>query len=70
MVIQSTTFSADRRRVPMQAGETTPWLDLVRRRVRYARIEVIPGVSHFPQIDVPERVNALLADFVGSLAEF
>jgi pimeloyl-ACP methyl ester carboxylesterase len=56
--------------VPLKAGETTPWLDLVRRRVPYARIEVIPGVSHFPQIDVPERVNALLADFVGSLAEF
>jgi pimeloyl-ACP methyl ester carboxylesterase len=70
MVIQSTTLNADRKRVPLKAGETTPWLDLVRRRVPYARIEVIPGVSHFPQIDVPEQVNALLADFVGSLAEF
>jgi pimeloyl-ACP methyl ester carboxylesterase len=70
MIVQSTTLNTDRKRVPLRAGETTPWLDLVRRRVPSARIEVIPGASHFPQIDVPERVNALLADFVGSLAEF
>jgi pimeloyl-ACP methyl ester carboxylesterase len=42
----------------------------VRRRVPGARIEVIAGVGHFPQIEVADRVNALLADFVGSLAEF
>ncbi|HSD53509.1 MAG TPA: alpha/beta fold hydrolase [Burkholderiales bacterium] len=70
MVIQSTTLNMDRKRVPLKEGETTAWLDLVRRRVPSARIEVIPGVSHFPQIDVSARVNALLADFVGSLAEF
>jgi pimeloyl-ACP methyl ester carboxylesterase len=70
MVIQSTTMNADRKRVPMKAGETTPWLDLVRKRVPTARIEVIAGVGHFPQIEVPARVNTLLADFVGSLAEF
>lgn len=70
MVIQSTTLNADRKRVPMKKGETAPWLDLVRKRVPTARIEVIAGVGHFPQIEVPERVNALLADFVGSLAEF
>ena len=70
MVIQSTTLNADRKRVPLKEGETTPWLDLVRKRVPTARIEVIAGVGHFPQIEVPARVNALLADFVGSLAEF
>ena len=70
MVIQSTTLNLDRKRVPMKEGETTPWLDLVRKRVPTARIEVIAGVGHFPQIEVPGRVNALLADFVGSLAEF
>lgn len=70
MVVQSTTLNIDRKRVPMKEGETTPWLDLVRRHVPTARIEVIAGVGHFPQIEVPARVNALLADFVGSLAEF
>ena len=70
MVIQTTTLNADRKRVALKAGESSAWLDLVRRRVPNARIEVITGVGHFPQIEVPERVNALLASFVGSLAEF
>jgi pimeloyl-ACP methyl ester carboxylesterase len=70
MVIQSTTLSPDRKRVPLKEGDTTPWLDLVRRRVPGARIEVIAGVGHFAQIEVADRVNALLADFIGSLAEF
>ncbi len=60
LVIQSTTLDADRKRVPLKAGETTPWLDLVRSRVPQARIEVIPGIWHFAQIEAPERVNALI----------
>jgi pimeloyl-ACP methyl ester carboxylesterase len=59
-VIQSTTAGSDRKRVPLKAGETSPWLELVRARVPGARIEVIPGAGHFPQIETPARVNALL----------
>jgi pimeloyl-ACP methyl ester carboxylesterase len=70
MAIQSTTLNKDRKRVALKAGESSAWLDLVRRRVPGARIEVIAGVGHFPQIEVPAQVNALLASFVGSLAEF
>jgi pimeloyl-ACP methyl ester carboxylesterase len=61
LVIQSTTLNADRKRVPLKAGETTPWLDLVRSRAPQARIEVIPEIGHFAQIEAPERVNALIA---------
>ena len=61
LVIQSTTISAERKRVPLKAGQTTPWLDLVRSRVPGARIEVIPDTGHFPQIEKPERVNELIA---------
>jgi pimeloyl-ACP methyl ester carboxylesterase len=68
MVVQSTTINTDRKRVPLRAGETTPWLDLVRRLVPHSRIEVILGVGHFPQIEASARVNALLAEFVGALA--
>jgi len=68
MIVQSTTIDANRKRVALKAGETTPWLDLARKLVPHVRIEVIAGVGHFSQIEVPERVNALLADFVGALA--
>lgn len=70
MLIQTTTLSRERKRVALKAGESSAWIDLVRRRVPGARVEVIAGVGHFPQLEVPAQVNALLASFVGSLAEF
>jgi len=59
----------DAMRVPLMVVQSTT-LNADRKRVPTARIEVIADVGHFPQIEVPARVNALLADFVGSLAEF
>jgi pimeloyl-ACP methyl ester carboxylesterase len=61
LVIQATTLNAERKRVSLRADDTTPWLELVRRQVPQARIEVIPGIGHFAQIEAAERVNALLA---------
>lgn len=68
MVIQSTTMNAERVRVPLAPGDTSPWLDLVRSRAPRARIEIVSGVGHFPQVEVPGRVNALLADFARGAA--
>ena len=56
LVIQSTSVLAGDKRVPMQAGETSPWLDLVRRHAPQAQIEIIPGMGHFPQLEVPQEV--------------
>ena len=64
LVIQSTYLNAERKRVALKAGETTPWLDLVRRNVPQAQIEIVPGVGHFPQLEVPEQVNKLLSGFI------
>jgi pimeloyl-ACP methyl ester carboxylesterase len=61
LAIQSTSMSPERKRGPMRAGETSPWLDLLRERVPGVRIEILPGLGHFPQIEAAERVNALLA---------
>jgi pimeloyl-ACP methyl ester carboxylesterase len=60
LVIQSTYLNAEGRRVALTPGETTPWLQLVRRAAPRARIEIVPGVGHFAQLEAPERVNALL----------
>lgn len=64
MVIQSTYMDASRKRSSLKAGQTTPWLDLIRERIPASRIEVIPGVGHFTQLDAPGEVNRL----IGTLA--
>jgi pimeloyl-ACP methyl ester carboxylesterase len=65
LAIQTTTRDASLKRTPLKAGETSPWLDYVRSRG--ARVEVIPGAGHFPQIEHPAIVNRLLADFLATL---
>ncbi len=62
MVIQSTTRDAQLRRTPLKPGESSPWLDLLRQRVPGARIEVLAGPGHFPQLEAAERVNRLIVE--------
>jgi pimeloyl-ACP methyl ester carboxylesterase len=64
LVIQSTYLNAERKRVSLKPGDTTPWLDLVRRQAPQARIEIVPGVGHFPQLEAARQVNNLLAALV------
>jgi pimeloyl-ACP methyl ester carboxylesterase len=61
MAIQSTWINAERKRLPLKEGQTSPWLDLLKATA--SRIEIIPGVGHFPQLEAPERVSALIAEF-------
>jgi len=56
-------MSPERKRSSMHAGQTSPWLDLLRAHVPAARVEILPGLGHFPQIEAAERVNALLSEF-------
>ena len=68
MVVQSTTMNAERLRVSLSSGQSSPWLDLVKARAPGARIEIIQGTGHFPHLEAPEKVNALIADFSAGLA--
>jgi pimeloyl-ACP methyl ester carboxylesterase len=63
MVIQSTTRNAELKRTPLKAGDSSPWLDYVRSKVPSARIEILSGLGHFPQLEAPERVNRLIEEF-------
>lgn len=67
MVLQTTFSNEKRERKSLAAGQTTPYLEMVRARVPSARIEIIPGVGHFPQLDAPGDTSALLAQFAQSL---
>jgi len=66
MVIQSTTRDAQLRRAPLKPGDSSPWLDYVRTKIPGARIEVLPGPGHFPQLEAAASVNRLIADFAAA----
>jgi len=68
LVLQTTFVNDKRERVPMTAEQTTPYLDFVRSKVPSARIEALPGLGHFPQIEAPVETNRILASFIDSLA--
>ena len=63
LVIQSTARNAQGQRAPLQPGQSSPWLDLLREKLNQVKIEVLPGLGHFAQLEAPERVNRLIAEF-------
>jgi pimeloyl-ACP methyl ester carboxylesterase len=67
MVIQSTWINAERKRLSLRQGDTSPWLELLGSRTSNPRIEIIPGVGHFPQLEAPGRVNQLIAELAASV---
>ena len=64
LAIQSTTHNAQLQRTALKPGDTSPWLDYARSRG--ARIEIVPGVGHFTQLEAPDAVNRLIADFLAA----
>jgi len=66
MDIQTTYSNRRRERRSMGAGQITPYLVMLRANIRTIRIEIIPGTGHFPQIDEPDRTNALLDRFIAT----
>lgn len=68
MVIQSTAFDAMQQRVALAPGQTSPYLELIRRMAPQARIEIVPGVGHFTQLEAADRVNRLIESFMTGIA--
>ena len=64
LVIQSTKMSPERVRVSLAQGDTSPYLELVRRLVPAARVEIVTGVGHFSQLEAAGIVNQLIEGFV------
>jgi pimeloyl-ACP methyl ester carboxylesterase len=64
LVLQSTVLNIERRRVTLKEGETTPWLDLVRKLVLAAQTHVLSGIGHFSMLEAPSRINSAIGQFV------
>lgn len=67
MALQATYNNDKRERRTMHAGQTSPYLDMLRTNVPSARVEIIPDTGHFPQFDAAAQTNALIGDFLAGL---
>ncbi len=63
LIMQSTYLNAERQRVALGSGDSTPWLDLVRTTVPSAKVDIIPDVGHFTMLEAPAQVTALISEF-------
>jgi pimeloyl-ACP methyl ester carboxylesterase len=68
MALQTTYSNEERERRTMAAGQTSPYLDMLRSCIPSVRVEIIPDTGHFPQLDESARTNALIESFIASLA--
>jgi pimeloyl-ACP methyl ester carboxylesterase len=64
LAIQSTSRNAQLQRTPLKPGDTSPWLDYVKSKG--ARVEIVPDTGHFTQLEAPETVNRLIAEFAAA----
>lgn len=62
LAIQSTTRNAQLQRTPLKPGETSPWLDFL-RKFPNIKTEIVPDTGHFTMLEAPGRVNRLIGEF-------
>jgi pimeloyl-ACP methyl ester carboxylesterase len=67
LVIQSTGFNENLVRYSLKGGDKTAWLELVKRLVQTAVIEIIPGHGHFIMLEAPEQTSELIYSFIEKL---
>ena len=63
LAIQSTTRNAQLQRSPLKPGDTSPWLDFL-KKFPAVKTEIVPDTGHFTQIEAASQVNGLIDDFV------
>lgn len=67
MAIQSTTRDAVLlKRSPLKQGQSSPWLDLLKQKLKNVTVEIVPGVGHFTQLEAAPEVNRLIARFAAA----
>jgi pimeloyl-ACP methyl ester carboxylesterase len=61
LAIQSTWITPERKRLPLEEGQSSPWLELLKSHG--ARAVVVPKTGHFTMLEAPAPVNRLIAEF-------
>jgi pimeloyl-ACP methyl ester carboxylesterase len=67
LLIQSTYLDANFKWNHLVPLKSTPWIDLVRHKVKDCSVEILSGCGHFSPIEAAEAVNQRLLRFLESL---
>jgi pimeloyl-ACP methyl ester carboxylesterase len=68
LVLQSTFINTELKRVALQAGMTTPWMDAVASLVPKGQAKVISGPGHFAMIEAAQAITDEIQKFAASSA--
>lgn len=66
LAIQSTRITPDGQRISLSAGETSPYLDLLKASVPDVAVSIVAGSGHYPQIEQSQATNDALQAFLES----
>jgi pimeloyl-ACP methyl ester carboxylesterase len=66
-IIQSTGVDARGNRVPLEPGQSTPFVDKVLECLPQTRVEVIPGIGHFTMHEAAAQVSGMIAEFTAGV---
>jgi pimeloyl-ACP methyl ester carboxylesterase len=69
LVLQSTYFNSELKRVPLQEGMTTPWMDSVAVRVPKSQAKVVPNAGHFAIIEAARTISGEIGKFSAEVAK-
>lgn len=69
LAIQTTMTNREGQRVSMKAGETSDYLEQLKALKPDVKIEVLPDIGHFPQLEKPVETNAIIERFLKGLPE-
>jgi pimeloyl-ACP methyl ester carboxylesterase len=68
LVLQSTFINPELKRVPMQPGMTTPFMDAVAAAVPNSEAQIVTGSGHFAMIEAAPAINDAIGKFATRLA--
>lgn len=69
LAIQSTFHDHASKRASLEnMAATTPWLELLKSRLRNLQIAIAPGLGHFHMIEAPDQINGPIRSFVRAIS--
>jgi pimeloyl-ACP methyl ester carboxylesterase len=69
VVLQSTYVNSEFKRMPLQPGMTTPFIELLANLVKESEARVITGCGHFCTIEAADAVNRAIHEFATRISK-